>query len=249
MKDDRKILFLDIETVSGASKLSELPNSLKTHWEKKAKRLFLNQSSENEVDSLDKSYEDRSGIYAEFGKIICISVGLLAFDRNSYSIRLKSFAGDDERLLLEEFIDLLSNKFNNPNTTVLCGHNIKEFDIPYICRRMLVHNIEFPNILQLSGKKPWEIKHLVDTMEMWRFGDIKNFTSLDLLAAVLEVPSPKDDIDGSMVSEVYWKEKNLDRIVIYCEKDVVTVANVYLRMNGKPLISKVISTSNVDSTE
>lgn len=249
MKDERKFLFLDIETVSGASKFSELPNSLQSHWEKKAKRLFLSQTSDNESDTLDKSYEDRAGIYAEFGKIICISVGLLVIDKNAYSIRLKSFAGDDERILLEEFIELLSNKFNNPNSTVLCGHNIKEFDIPYICRRMLVHNIEFPNILQLSGKKPWEIKHLSDTMEMWRFGDIKNFTSLDLLAAVLEVPSPKDDIDGSMVSDVYWKEKNLDRIVVYCEKDVVTVANVYLRMNGKPLISKVISTSNVDSPE
>jgi uncharacterized protein YprB with RNaseH-like and TPR domain len=226
-----------------------LPNSLQTHWEKKAKRIYFNQQSDQEADSLDKIYEDRAGIYAEFGKIICISIGLLVVDNNAYSIRLKSFAGDDERLLLEEFTALLSSRFDNPNSTVLCGHNIKEFDIPYICRRMLVHNIAFPNILQLSGKKPWEIKHLTDTMEMWRFGDIKNFTSLDLLAAVLEVPSPKDDIDGSMVSEVYWKEKDLDRIIVYCEKDVVTVANVYLRMNGKPLISKVITTTNVDSSE
>jgi uncharacterized protein YprB with RNaseH-like and TPR domain len=245
MIDDKKILFLDIETVSAVPKLSELPKSLRYHWEKKVRKSLDDlESAEDKEDALHRSYSDRSAIFAEFGKIVCISVGLIIKDSGVLSIRTKSFFGHDEKVLLEDFAALLKKSFYDPQHHFICGHNIKEFDIPYICRRMMVHEVPLPSLLQVSGKKPWETKHLLDTMELWRFGDIKNFTSLDLLSATLGVPSPKDDIDGSMVGKVYWEEKDLNRIVTYCEKDVVTVANVFLRMNYLPLISRVVSSGD-----
>lgn len=245
MLDDKKILFLDIETVSSASKLSELPKNFQFHWEKKVKKFADEFSDEIDRNSyLNQSYLDRAAIFAEFGKIVCISVGLIIRDSGILSMRTKSFAGHDEKLLLEDFCSLLQKNFYDTQAHFICGHNIKEFDVPYLCRRMLVNGIELPALFQIAGKKPWETKHLIDTMELWRFGDIKNYTSLDLLSAALDVPSPKDDIDGSMVGRVYWEEKDIDRIVHYCEKDVVTVANVFLRMNHLPLITRVISSAD-----
>lgn len=239
----KNYLFLDIETVPAFLEFSHLPTSLKNHWTKKAERIWpTNQSASTSVESSPEDlYRQRAGIYAEFGKIICISVGLLVHDGGEQALRLKSFSGDDEKSLLYDFAQLLEKRFSDPNQLIIAGHNIKEFDIPYICRRMLVHQIVLPEVLQIGGKKPWEVKHLADTMEMWRFGDIKNYTSLDLLAAILDIPSPKDDIDGSQVGDVYWVEKDLQRIVNYCEKDVLTSANVFLRLQGFPLITKTIS--------
>lgn len=236
--DIKRLLFLDIETVSGAEKLSELEEAHQSHWEKKSKFIRKNYDESLDIEEvLPQSYTDYAGIYAEFGKIICISVGILQpTDDEGYQIRIKSFFGDDEKDLLIDFADMLAKHYNDPNRQGICGHNIKEFDIPYICRRMMIHQIPLPPMINLSGKKPWEIKHLVDTLELWKFGDIKHYTSLDLLSYLMEVPSPKDDIDGSMVSKVYWEDKDLKRIVKYCEKDVVTVANLMLKFSYKELI-------------
>jgi uncharacterized protein YprB with RNaseH-like and TPR domain len=174
-------------------------------------------------------------IYSEFGKIICISVGLIK-EKNPFSFRLKSFYGDDEKTLLSEFSAMLS-KFVKTNTdALLCAHNGKEFDYPYIARRMIINGLVIPGILDNAGKKPWEIK-LLDTMDLWKFGDYKNYTSLDLLTSVLGIPTPKDDIDGSMVSGIYYDEKNIERIVRYCEKDVLAVARVLMRFMNQPGIS------------
>ncbi len=224
------ILFLDIETVPQQSSFTQLPDDWKQLWSKKADLLLRN----NETDTPETIY-NRAGIYAEFGKIICISCGVLQGSGSNKKISLKSFYGDDEALLLKSFADML-DKWAVDASRYLCAHNGKEFDFPYLCRRMIINNIPVPFVLQLAGKKPWEVSHL-DTMELWKFGDYKSFTSLNLLAHALGIPTPKDDIDGSMVSEVYWKEQNLPRIVTYCQKDVVTVAQIYLRLNGEPLIS------------
>lgn len=224
------ILFLDIETVPQQSSFTQLPDDWKQLWSKKADLLLRN----NETDTTETIY-NRAGIYAEFGKIICISCGVLQGSGSNKKISLKSFYGDDEALLLHSFAGML-DKWAVDASRFLCAHNGKEFDFPYLCRRMIINNIPVPFVLQLSGKKPWEVSHL-DTMELWKFGDYKSFTSLNLLAHVLGIPTPKDDIDGSMVSEVYWKEQNLPRIVTYCQKDVVTVAQIYLRLNGESLIS------------
>lgn len=220
------ILFLDIETVPAASSFENLDATSKTHWEKKSKQFRTENQKPGEV-------YDRAGIYAEFGKIICISVGFLK-EKNPYLLRLKSFYGDDEKLILSDFSELLG-KFSKNREMLLCAHNGREFDFPYIARRMIINKLTIPDIIDNAGKKPWEIK-LLDTMDLWKFGDYKSYTSLDLLTSVLGFPSPKDDIDGSMVAGLYWNEHDLKRIAAYCEKDVLAVAQVLLRFMNLPAI-------------
>lgn len=225
------VLFIDLETVSGKSSYNELPPRLQEHWSKKAQ--FVDRTlagTDLDDEMIAKLYQERAAIYAEFGKIVCISIGYI--HRTTREFRMKSFASHDEKALLEEFIELVSRYFYDADEHMICGHNIREFDIPYLCRRLVVHGLMLPPILSLAGKKPWETMHLVDTMQLWKFGDFKNFTSLDLLAAVLDIDTPKDDIDGSMVGRVYWEDRDLERIAKYCEKDVLTVAQVLLKMKG-----------------
>ncbi|MEI2739294.1 MAG: 3'-5' exonuclease [Chitinophagaceae bacterium] len=223
------ILFLDIETVPQFSSYQELPEDWRRLWDTKSNSLVKYHEGQT-----NETLYPRAGIYAEFGKIICISCGVLQGNGEQRKIILKSFAGDDEKLLLHQFSEMLT-KWAAGEPKYLCAHNGKEFDFPYLCRRMIVNNLPIPSILNISGKKPWEVNHF-DTLELWKFGDFKSFTSLNLLAHTLGIQTPKDDIDGSMVWEVYWREKNLQRIVIYCQKDVVTVAQILLRMNGEALI-------------
>lgn len=232
MTNLKNLVFLDIETVSGKPNFETLEPEMQALWEKKT--IFLNRDEEV---PLDKLYFDRAAIYSEFGKIICISVGILYHDKKKdLNIRIKSIRSHDEKQLLEEFVMLLHEKMDESKIQ-LCGHNAKEFDFPYICRRMIINGIPLPPYLQLSGKKPWEIKHL-DTMEMWKFGDYKNYTSLALLTAVFEIPSPKNDIDGSDVNRVYYHEEGLDRIAEYCNRDVLATAQVYLKISGLELITE-----------
>ena len=236
----KKLLFIDIETVSVQEKLSDLPENMQYHWKKKSKWLLdAYDTIENEADKQSKAYEDKAAIYAEFGKIICISVGFIRTGTDGRPVmRIKSFAHEDEYQLLTDFADMINNHFNDAQKVTFCGHNIREFDIPYICRRMLIQGVFLPDIINISGKKPWEVKHLLDTLEMWKFGDIKHYVSLDLLTALLNVPTPKDDIDGSMVGQVYWQEKDLTRIVRYCEKDILSVANLILKLSRLPLLEE-----------
>lgn len=221
-----KILFLDIETVPEEENFDQLSPYKKELWAQKS-------AYQRKEDESPEEFYERAGIWAEFGKIVCISVGYFVIQNSERNFRIKTFFGD-EKQLLTEFKELLDNHFNL-KTHVLCAHNGKEFDFPYIARRMIINNISLPKSLNLFGKKPWEIPHL-DTMHLWRFGDYKNYTSLKLLAEVLGIPSPKDDIDGSEVAHVYYIEKNIDRIVTYCEKDVVTIAQVVLRFMDEPLL-------------
>jgi hypothetical protein len=223
------ILFLDIETVSQYERYEELPDDWRALWDLKAGLL-----SRGQPESSSDSLYERAGIYAEFGKIICISCGCLQGPKENRKLVIKSYCGDDEKKLLSEFADMLQ-KWGGDADKFLCAHNGKEFDYPYLCRRMVINGVAIPEALRIAGRKPWEVRHL-DTMEMWKFGDYKNFTSLKLLARVFDIPSPKDDIDGSMVNSVYWKEKNIDRIVEYCQKDVATLAQVLLRFHCEPLI-------------
>ena len=223
------ILFLDIETVYQFETYLHLPEEWKEMWDIKAQFLLRNK----EAETAETIYE-RAGIYAEFGKIICISCGCLQGNGYDKKLLLKSYCGDDERKLLREFAGMLQ-KWSGDADKYLCAHNGKEFDYPYICRRMVINGIEIPEVLKIAGRKPWEVRHL-DTLEFWKFGDYKNYTSLKLLAKVLGISSPKDDIDGSQVNGVYWREKDLDRIVTYCQKDVVTLTQVLLRFHCKPLL-------------
>lgn len=223
-----KILFLDIETVSQAKNFDELPSELKLFWERKSDTI------EKEGETAFDTY-NRAGIYSEFGKIICISVGYIKFEGGIKNLRIKSFYGGDEKVLLAEFFDLLNHHFNSPQH-LLCAHNGKEFDFPYIGRRGLINGLKIPTILDIAGKKPWEVNHL-DTMQLWKFGDYKNYTSLSLLTTIFNIPTPKDDIDGSMVNEVYWTDNDLERIVTYCQKDVVALTQLFLKFKNEPLIN------------
>lgn len=224
------ILFLDIETVSQYEYFEELPEKWKELWTRKADALLRNNRDEQTAATI----YDRAAIYSEFGKIICISCGIIQGTGEGKTILIKSFYGEDERKILGDFCEML-HKWSPGTPKYLCAHNGREFDFPYLCRRMIINNECIPDLLAVSGKRPWEVNHL-DTMELWRFGDYKNYTSLNLLAHVLDIPTPKDDIDGSMVGSVYWKEKNIARIVQYCQKDVITLAQVYLRLNRETLI-------------
>lgn len=221
-----KVLFLDIETVPQAENWANLDEQTQHLWDKKTK------IQRKEDVSAEDFFLDRGGIMAEFGKIICISIGML--ERNS-ELKIKSFYGDDEKDLLLEFCEI----FNTPRLreVILCAHNGKEFDFPYIARRLLINGIQPPIIFQMFGKKPWEIPHL-DTLELWKFGDWKSFASLELLAHIFGIPTPKDDIDGSQVASVYYQDKDLLRIVKYCEKDVLTLCNVFRRMRQEDLIKR-----------
>src|SRR5210317_2556474 len=222
------ILFLDIETVPEVEYFSDLDKTKQDLWEHKS------QYQRKDEFTAEEFYE-KAGIWAEFGKIICISVGYFTPQQNPRDFRLKSFYGEEVDLL-KEFKSLVDTYFSTPYH-LLCGHNAKEFDFPYIARRMLILGIELPKPLELFNKKPWEVPHL-DTLHLWRFGDYKHYTSLKLMAYVLGIPSPKDDIDGSQVATVYYKEKNLERIVQYCEKDVITVAKIILKLRNAPLLSE-----------
>ena len=226
MESLRQYLFIDIETVSGEAAYDRLSPELQDFWAKKATSLKL------PADVLpEDSYVQRAAIYSEFAKVICISLGCLREKEGQWKLYLRSLTGHDEHQLLTRFCEMLTEFNKQEPELIFCGHNIKEFDIPFLCRRMIIHGMELPKCMDSSGKKPWEVTY-ADTMELWRYGDKKNFTSLSLLATVLGVPTPKDDIDGSMVGQVYWQENNLDRIAMYCSKDVITSARVFLRLKN-----------------
>jgi len=222
------VLFLDIETVPEVSLFSELPGKKQVLWDKKS-TFFRKEESAEEV------YQ-RAGIYAEFGKIVCISVGMTFQKEGTSNIRMHSFYGDEEVKLLQEFINLLHKLSKKPEIR-LCAHNGKEFDFPYLARRILIQGLSLPPMLNVAGKKPWEVPFL-DTLELWKFGDYKHYTSLELLADLFGIPTPKDDLDGSQVCNAYWTDHDLLRIVKYCEKDVLTVAQLFLRFQGRPLIKE-----------
>ena len=226
----RNVLVLDIETVSAESDYSKMPERLKPLWDKKAS--FIRTEDEKTPEEL---YFDRAAIFAEFGKIVTIAVGIFhGTSLDDLEFRVKAFASHDEKKILEAFKDLVGKKLD-PFRVTLCAHNGKEFDYPYICRRMLINGIGLPHCLDISGKKPWEVNHW-DTLELWKFGDRKSFTSLELLAAIFNVPSSKSDIDGSQVNHAYYVLEDLDRIAHYCKQDVVVTGQLTLRLHGMPLI-------------
>lgn len=225
-KELSKILFLDIETVSVSKDYKNLSTPLKEAWCKK-----INTYAEKEGVSIERAYKDRAGIFAEFGKIVVISVGYFYEKNNVLKFRVKSLSSHDEKKILTDFDVLLKTGFS-----CFCAHNGKEFDYPYLSRRFLINGLQLPKLLNMQGKKPWQIPHF-DTLDLWRFGDYKNYTSLDTLCAVFDIKSSKSDIDGSMVSQVYHDFQDLNRIAKYCNQDVIATAQVFLRLNQMETLS------------
>ncbi len=224
------VLFLDIETVPQVYRYEDLESETAKLFSQKTR---FQQKDGKEVEDI---YDERGGVLAEFGKIVCISCGFVRNTSTGKEIRLKSFYHDDESTLLKQFATLLEDHYNG-SFDVLCGHNGKEFDFPYIARRMLINGIKLPNALDIAGKKPWEVNHL-DTLELWKFGDYKHYTSLPLLCHIFEIPTPKDDISGADVARVYYEESDLERIKLYCEKDVVALIQLLLKMKGDGLVEE-----------
>jgi predicted PolB exonuclease-like 3'-5' exonuclease len=226
------LLVIDIETVPGSPHYQDLPDVWKELWLGKISKTMP------ENFSVDESYHDRAAILAEFGRVICISTGFFYRDGNGENcFKIKSICSDNEPELLQSFMKLVEKFTEKRPRFSFAGHNIKEFDIPYLCRRSLINGLQIPPFLQLSGMKPWET-NLVDTLQLWKFGDFKNYISLRLLAAVLEVPTPKEDMDGSMVRSVYYDDRNMPRITEYCQKDVIAVANILLKFKNLPLLKE-----------
>lgn len=226
----KDVLFLDIETVGCVDHYSKLSERLKTQWARKA-NFFKREDQQTDEDL----FHEKAAIYAEFGKIVVIAVGkYVVNDAGELGLRTKYFAEDDEKKLLADFKSMLEKL---DGSTKLCAHNGKEFDFPYLSRRMLVNGIALPSLLDFAGRRPWEIPHL-DTMELWKFGDYKHYTSLDLLAAIFNIPSSKGSMDGSMVNEAYYRQNALAKIAEYCVGDVVAVAQLYLKMKGMNLIEE-----------
>jgi predicted PolB exonuclease-like 3'-5' exonuclease len=231
------LLFLDIETVSQHRHFDALDDRGRKLWQQKIGYMARRDDHVWEDEEFAQSYTDKAAIYAEFGKVIVISAGIIGqADASGPALRIKSFYGHDEKEILMQFSHVLEKNFNDPNLHVLCGHNIREFDIPYLCRRMTINQVPLPGLFNITGKKPWEVKYIADTLELWKYGDHKNYTSLDLLAYTLGIPSPKEGLDGSKVGHAYWHDDQLEQIRAYCERDVVTVAQVYLRLNQLPLL-------------
>lgn len=224
--DLSNVLFLDIETVPQEPEFQQLTEEVQVLYEEKTR---YQRKGEIPVEE----FYAQAGIWAEFGKIVCISVGYFTYKRGDRQFRTTSYIGEEEQIL-RDFSNLLTNHFNRTDQ-LLCGHNAKEFDFPYIARRMIINRLKVPTKLNLIGKKPWEVPHL-DTMELWKFGDYKHYTSLKLLAYILGIPSPKDDINGADVARVYYQEQDIERIARYCEKDVITVAQIFLRLRGENLL-------------
>lgn len=228
MEQLKEIMFIDIETVPEQPSYHLLSETMQHEWTRKSRTIKLANDADADPSML---YSEKSGVYSEFAKIVCIGFGSLYLRDGQWEMRLKSLTSDHENILLNDFNSMLIKFLTHYPNMRFCGHNIKEFDIPFICRRMVINGIKLPECLMLHNKKPWEVTH-IDTMELWRFGDHKNFTSLSLLAAILGIPSPKTDLDGSKVASVYWNENDTPRIAKYCLQDVLTSASVYLKLSG-----------------
>jgi len=216
-----KILFLDIETVPLVYRYEDLDETSRQLWNKKW---------QHNKDLSPRDHYAKAGIYAEFARVVCVGLGY--YQQNSFEVM--TIAADNEKAILKDLADFLKSRFNT-EAHFLCAHNGKEFDFPFLCRRYLINDIGLPKLLQIQGKKPWEVRHL-DTMDMWKFGDYKNYSSINLLAHVFGLPSPKEDMDGSMVSSTYYEQGDLRRIEEYCKKDVITLARVYCRFAGTPVL-------------
>lgn len=234
----RDILFLDIETVASTNQYDALDERMKTQWARKA--LFFKREREQTDEEI---FQERAGIYAEFGKIVCIAVGKFIETDGGMGLRTKAYYGDDEAELLCNFKKMIEKL--DPATLKLCAHNGKEFDYPYICRRLLVNGISLPPALNLMGKKSWEVPHL-DTLDMWKFGDYKHYTSLELLASLFNIPTSKDGIDGSQVNAVYYEQNDLGRIKEYCVRDVIVLAQLFLKLKCLALPENNLVVHNAD---
>jgi len=226
------IIFLDIETVSLFPNLLLADDATKKEWARK----IMKTNPTITPALLDDTYKEQAALHPEFSFITCISVGMVKGGK-VYIKNIFGFDHDEERTL-EIFCETMQKIIEKMERLQpkLCAHFGKGFDYPFISKRMLVHGMTIPNILDSYGKKPWEITNL-DTHEIWKMGGF-NSASLSAIAHAFGIPSPKDDIDGSQVGHVYWVDSKIDRIATYCAKDVFALINIFRCMQGSPAFSE-----------
>lgn len=225
IKNFKNILFIDIETASGVNTYTTLTENMQKLWLRKARSLM------NPLQKpLEDLYFERAALFPEFGRIISIGMGFLFYNKNKeLSLKVKTISNKNEKDLLLEFNQFIESTYPSKELS-LVAHNGKEFDFPYLCKRMLVHQLVIPKALQLQGKKPWEVVHQ-DTIEWWRFGDKKGYVSLELLAEIMGIGNVKTDLSGDKVNYTFYIEKDLEKIKKYCAEDVITLAQLFLRFN------------------
>ena len=231
----KNIVFFDIETAGSHESLDALQEDnplLATLWSKRCE--YLREKFEENKDLTDEElYLNKAALHPEFNRIVCASFGRIAGDVDSTSMIIKSYSGDDESEILDG-IDKVLTKFNKMN---LCGHNIKRFDIPVMGKRFLINGKKLPKSLMIYDSKPWELP-FIDTSDIWSFGAWQEgFASLELIAASLKVPSPKDDIRGEDVHSVFWESSEHSRIAEYCAKDVKVLGDIMLKISGFSTLS------------
>jgi predicted PolB exonuclease-like 3'-5' exonuclease len=233
-----KFLFFDIETSGLESNYERLSEKMQELWSKRSE-ILRNQLGEKYPDNKDKSdsdlFELKSALQAEFGRVVCISFGKIKFVEDEPTIQIISVQDEDESVLLKKAFDIIIKM--SKIGVKLIGHNVKRFDIPFLCKRGIINSLELPAPLQVWDKKPWEIS-ITDTSELWSFGAWQEgFASLDLLATVLGIDSPKEQMNGSEVHGYYYSGR-IEEITEYCERDVITLAQILLRLSNLNLIDK-----------
>lgn len=232
----QKILFIDIETASISRSFEDLDPEMQALWARKAAHITRNYDTPIEQNVLESTYRDKAGIHAEFAKVICVGLGFFTDLETEKAIRIKTIHEGDEEEILTQFAAFVNQYVSTKGFRFYCGHNIKEFDAPFLCRRLLINGIGLPPSLDLSGKRPWEVRHLLDTLQFWKFGDYKKYTSLKLLAKIFGIPAPKEDLEGNQVGSVYWEEQDFERISKYCAKDVLTTMQLFNKYTGQNLV-------------
>ncbi len=237
----KQMVFIDIETIRGKKTYNDVITenpALDDYWQTKHTQIREKEPlSYGHIEDSAEMYEKMAALYPEWGQIVCISIGQIKFDEDGNPIKFttKSFSGLYEKILLEEFNETASKIMSKYPRMQWVGHNIKGFDMPYIIKRSLINGVRVPNVFHLQKQKPWE-SQLIDTNDVWKFNGW-NGARLGLLTEILNIPSPKQDMDGKMVSDVFWEDGDLNRISEYCEMDINATANVMLRISGMDIIT------------
>lgn len=225
-----KTLFIDIETVAQKSNFGKLSPSFQNLWTHKANQLNYVQEA-NVPYSVEDAYVKNAAFYPEFGRIVCISIGMFIQRNTEVEFVSKSFYADNERGLIKDFLNCYQKYFNHSDRYKLCGHNVIEFIIPFIGRRSLIHGLKLPSKFNLMDRKPWQLDYVRDTLSMWKFGAFKNAVSLETLCTVFDIDT-QDIFPGEDVHRRYWEEQAYDEIMQRSKMQIRAVACLYSHLCG-----------------
>lgn len=231
-----KIVFFDLETASEYESLDQLALNkpkMAELWSKRCE--YLRSRFEENKDMTDEQlYEAKAALTPEFARIVCATFGRVTFIGEDPNVIIKSYCSEHE----DEVLDGIQKVFDKFASLKFSGHNIKRFDIPMMCKRLLIHGRSLPKGLQIQNLKPWEMP-FIDTSEVWSFGAWQEgFVSLELLVTAIGLETPKGDIKGEDVSRVFWQDGDTHRIAEYCQRDVFAGIQALLKLSGLPVVEE-----------